>query len=99
MARISFGSEFRSRAAFIIGISIANPVILAFYVLLYHEGKGGAELWAVGTSITLALCIFAALFLWFRVYSDRKNRFRREEEAAKWRKIMPTEPADGGLAA
>jgi ABC-type nickel/cobalt efflux system permease component RcnA len=95
MAKQSFKSEFASRAAFITGLAIVNPLLLTVYVLFYREGSGGAEFWAIGTAITLALCAIAAIIVYFQVLSDRKQRFKREAEAAKWRKIMP---ADGSAA-
>jgi hypothetical protein len=91
MAKQSFKSEFASRAAFISGLAIVNPLLLTVYVMFYREGSGGAEFWAIGTGITLVLCAIGAIVVYFQVLADRKKRFKREAEAAKWRKIMPTE--------
>jgi hypothetical protein len=91
VAKQSFGSEFSARASFITGLAVVNPLLLTVYVMFYREGSGGAEFWAIGTGITFVLCAIAAIIVYFQVLSDRKDRFRREAEAAKWRKIMPTD--------
>ncbi len=91
MARQSFRAEFAARTSFITGLAVVNPLLLTVYVLFYREAGGGAEFWAIGTGMTLVLCAGAALIVYFQVLSDRKQRFRREAEAAKWRKIMPVD--------